>query len=191
MTTPERERYQELLFQFATSYYAAGRWSAAARLSTISGNLFHHAIEYYLKGALAPSTSAEQMKKAGHNLKRVWRSVKAVGINLPAHDRTIADVHRFERIRYPEKIVRAGLTMSTSLGPGGPHLAQQPSTIPHYRLSVSEIDDLVIAILDAANVHPFWTSVTLGEQGGLWLRDGNAHAKRWTSDGIPSVNLPA
>ena len=42
-------------FRFGTQYYVAGRYAALVWLIPVAGNLLHHAIEMYLKGARTES----------------------------------------------------------------------------------------------------------------------------------------
>jgi hypothetical protein len=45
----------------------------------VAGNLFHHAVELFLKGALRPTMSREDLKrKLGHSLEAVWRRFAAL-----------------------------------------------------------------------------------------------------------------
>src|SRR5437667_5337653 len=68
----------DLLPQWATKYYVAGRLAARASLSPIHGNLLHHAVEMYLKYVLIGVVSPGQMRSRefGHNLEWLWQRFK-------------------------------------------------------------------------------------------------------------------
>jgi hypothetical protein len=46
---------KDLYFRYATDYYVAARFAFFARSMPTAGNLFHHAVELYLKGSLLMS----------------------------------------------------------------------------------------------------------------------------------------
>ena len=59
-------------------YYVAARFGVRANLSPTTGNLFHHAIEMFLKARLSQSMASKDMKdKFRHGLKRLWKAFKA------------------------------------------------------------------------------------------------------------------
>lgn len=68
----DSERVKPEYFHLATQYYTAARYSARAALTPVCGNLFHHAIELYVKGALREHVSTEEMKDLGHRLNNLW-----------------------------------------------------------------------------------------------------------------------
>jgi hypothetical protein len=73
MSDRERERF----FSSACDYYIAGRFAAFARLNPVVGNLLHHAIEMYLKGALAKTKSLVALDKGfKHNFPKLWKAFK-------------------------------------------------------------------------------------------------------------------
>ena len=66
------EQSQISLFQLATQYYASGRFAALSGILPVSANLLHHAVEIYLKGALAPVLDLKAMRKLSHDLRQIW-----------------------------------------------------------------------------------------------------------------------
>jgi len=58
----DSERVKHEYFHLATQYYTAARYSARAALTPVCGNLFHHAVELYVKGAPSEHVSTEEMK---------------------------------------------------------------------------------------------------------------------------------
>jgi hypothetical protein len=68
---------QVLWLQTATQYYVTVRFAAFAWFIPVTGNLFHHAIEMYLKGHLsATMTDKELRDNLGHDLTKIWRRFK-------------------------------------------------------------------------------------------------------------------
>ena len=67
------DRTQNHFFGLATQYYICGRFAVTAHTMPVGGNLLHHAIEMYLKGALALHLPMPELKKLHHGLKTIWR----------------------------------------------------------------------------------------------------------------------
>jgi hypothetical protein len=127
-----------------------------AGLVPVYGNLLHHAVEHYLKAALAKTMSPEKLKSRGHKLKRLWQDFRASGPgaadSLSRFDSTIRALDRFERVRYPDRPAKNGMVAST-MGPGlggatmllgGSAPRAQGKQLPKYEVSVAEVDRLVI-----------------------------------------------
>jgi len=53
----------EKLLGFGFQYYIVARCGVRAHLLPVTGNLFHHAIEMFLKARLSQSMSSKEMKK--------------------------------------------------------------------------------------------------------------------------------
>ncbi len=149
----------ETFFDLATQYYVAARLAAQAGLAPVHGNLFHHAVEMYLKAALIGTIPVAQMNKKpySHDLTALWDrfKTKEADPGLVRFDSTILALHQFESIRYPDEIVKKGMLVSVAWQPhhavtaGGS--AKQP---PKYEVIIAEIDDLVIEVLQRASVNP-------------------------------------
>jgi hypothetical protein len=78
-------------FRFATEYYVAARTAWLPALGTVTGNLFHHAIEMYLKGDLSREESPAHLRRYGHNLKRLWKAYIGGGAPITSALRVHAD----------------------------------------------------------------------------------------------------
>lgn len=157
--------------------------AARARLTPTYGNLLHHAVEMYLKGALAGSVSSIQMKKKyGHNLKRLWNQFKAqyADLSLVRFDAPIRALHKFEDIRYPDKFAAQGGIVSIAWKPSHAVInsgsRRQP---PKYEVFISEVDRLVIEILKRSSINPKFFVGRLGRSGRGALAYQNPHATRW------------
>jgi hypothetical protein len=73
-----------------------------AQCLPVCANLFHHAVEMFLKGGLARKHKLSDLKDMGHDLKKLWNAYKAEFTNstLKRHDKTISGRNKFEDIRY-------------------------------------------------------------------------------------------
>jgi hypothetical protein len=81
----------------------------------MSGVLFHHAIELYLKGLLCRWLDEEQRTALGHPLPRAWSKYKSLTGNssLLRFDELVEELDRHWRVRYPDDLVKHGLQADT------------------------------------------------------------------------------
>jgi hypothetical protein len=100
----------------------AGRYAVFAGLNPTAANLLHHAIEMALKGALAKKgMDLKALKRLNHNLSRIWQEFTAqYGIDGSTFDGVIAELQKFETIRYPDEIVKQGLNSLIGWGKPSP-----------------------------------------------------------------------
>ena len=172
MTPEDKERLQMMYFDTALHYQITARYATVAGLVPASGNLIHHAIEFYLKGALIKKLNEAARRKLHHNLRRLWRLYKKERNNpvLDKFDQTIRDINKFERIRYPEEILNLGMlaeigfVRNTSKTQGG-------STPPgaRYQLALDEVDELVKLIFQIENINPKFYINRLNEHSRRYL----------------------
>lgn len=163
---PDHDRTDEELFKAGTQYYVAARFGAFAGISPVTGNLFHHAIELYLKGALANrGWDLDTMRSQfGHRLPELWARVKSElsEHDLDRFDQTIEELHRHEHIRYPDFLITEGMVswiqftrhsveISTPLTP----------ELPRYVVVVDEIDELTRVILEMSGLNPAFFSASM------------------------------
>ena len=76
---------------------------------------------------------------------------------LARFDNCINELNKFERIRYPDKMLREGMVGGTrwqkeDLNAGKLSLFGWP--LPRYEVSIDELDELVMAIYSASNTDP-------------------------------------
>src|SRR6266852_4689837 len=144
---------------YALQYYAAARFAYFAGSSPVTGSLFHHAVEFLLKQRLIVRLTPEVLsrKPYGHDLERLWKEFKAgvADAALDRFDTAIAELHRFEDIRYPENLYRRGATFQFILkrehvGPPG-MLGTRP--LPSYNVALEEADDLMLVLFDKCSVN--------------------------------------
>jgi hypothetical protein len=179
---PEATRDRDSLnyFKLGTQYYVAARSATFAGCLPVAGNLFHHAVELYLKGDLCQHLARRQLKVHGHKLRRLWKSYKAMHglIGPSAHDALIKQLDKFERIRYPDSITDRGMTAAIAVSGPDP-LASIPvggaAATPRYVIIVNDIDQLVRAVFDTTSQNPHFFFGSLSSEGrAIIYRDNPA-----------------
>src|SRR5262249_10514056 len=128
-------------------------------------------------------------REFGHNLERLWQRYKEL-VSSPALDRfdsMIKALHEFEELRYPDNIPLGAVTMSIAWTPE--HAAKPYSgTTParQYEVFISDVDGLIIEILDRAEANPeFYVTETVigdGSRAKVALMYQNQYAARWGLD---------
>jgi hypothetical protein len=177
--------YQRL-FDTGMQYYTIGRYSVLAGVNPVAGNLLHHAIEMFLKGALAvnaassPSEVEDEIKEhkgSQHGLDYLWPEFKKTfrSKKLANYDHVIAELKTFEDIRQPARRISQGLTGKISVKRN--LLAEESWGRPEpiYELSLQDIDELAGIIFAAAHVNPKYFTSGL-KAARHYLAEGNAMA---------------
>jgi hypothetical protein len=111
----------------------------------------------FLKGCLAQQIGFDNLPKGrtGHDLEKLW-SMYRPHVTDPALDRfnaVIAELHKFEHIRYPENLIREGERLSIGLPSGARTVQLSGLKLPEYQLSVADVDALVAELFRLANVN--------------------------------------
>lgn len=163
-------------------YYVSGRYAVAAQLVPVAGNHFHHAIEMFLKGAMADVADETARKNWRHYLVRAWAAFteRYAPVDLTRFDAVVADLDRFEDIRYPEPIVKSGLSLTWHFGRKQPApVIRGPASIkvPELQLAVGDIDDLVREIFITASISPKFFPRNAEEE--KYLMHQNAEVAFW------------
>ena len=72
----------ETFLKLGIQYYTAARWAALAKLMPVCGNLYHHAIEMFLKARLSQNYTLEQLSHHhfSHKLDKLWDTFKSSGV---------------------------------------------------------------------------------------------------------------
>lgn len=164
-------------FDLATQYYVTARWATFAGSGTVAGNLFHHAVELYLKGDLSRSVSRRHLTKYGHNLRRLWKVYKQKhsASALSGFDSCIKDLHKFETIRYPDAIAEKGMFFAIPVSRPQPPLGFRVagSTPPTYFVVVNDIDQLIRILFTTSSLNPDFFFAKLGTEGKAVLYRDN------------------
>lgn len=153
MNSTDREQY--LFVDLGYQYYVAGRFSVAAGHVPVSANLLHHAIEMFLKAALARDHTSEQLRQWNHDIVALWDEWKRKtgDANLGAFDATVRTLHAFEHLRYPDAMMARGAQIIIGFGAPGTVGGSAADTVPSYKLNVEDIDGLVDKLLDAIGIN--------------------------------------
>jgi hypothetical protein len=156
--TVPREEQMAARFHFANlagQYYISGRFAALAHCVPVAGSLLHHAVECFLKCGLVEVHSLAQLrsKAFGHSLPNLWEKFKllASDSSLNAHDWSVSELDKFERLRYPDLMVSYGMQVSLVIKnsefsplPSGPQ--------PPFHLVIESVDVLAKAIASACGL---------------------------------------
>jgi hypothetical protein len=118
--------------------------------------MFHHAIEMLIKGYLVRSHPSPDLKKAGHDLEKLWSMFKSVtgDKSLSRFDKSISDLDRVELLRYPDAMVDKGFVLNVRLGVPAPARLPGLDSQPQYFVNVSDLDDIALSIFDTCKVNP-------------------------------------
>jgi hypothetical protein len=166
----------------AFGYYMSGRFAVINGLY-VAPNLVHHAVELLIKYTLLKdvpesqrsAATAQLRQKYGHRLNALWNQYKqyVAPTNLSRFDRVIADISRWENVRY------GGFPAGTSVAKGMGLIrapAQTSRSKDIYLLGLDEVDDLITAIFGASRINPravggHYAHTALGE----WYEKDNQH----------------
>ncbi len=148
----------EEFIKLGVQYYVAALYAAlaGAGLLPVCGNLYHHALEMFLKSGLSREHSLQNLSKNfGHKLIDIWDAFKAdfPSTELPQFDATIADIHDFEEIRYPDEVLKNGAQMVVDWGSTP---AQSSASEPMYKLHVNDLDRLIGEIFRVLSRNPLF-----------------------------------
>jgi len=152
---PDPQDLQHEYFRTALEYYIAARFSALSFFMPMSGVVFHHAIELYLKGLLCPLLNEKKRTKLGHNLWRAWKKYKAIAkdSSLSRFDDCITELDRHWRVRYPDEIIRHGIRAGIGFAKSPSAAVSSGGGPPRYVLVVEELDELMAVLWDKARLN--------------------------------------
>lgn len=171
----DKSRLKELYFSAANQYYIAGRFAAFAGFLPICGNLFHHTIEMYIKGYLCNKFSESQLRTLRHDLEEIWNTFKkeVLDPSLDKFDKTIVNLHAFEKIRYPEEIYKKGAESWIDIGYDDYSYSSPNRPEPTYRVSVGQVDILVKELYKKSSVNPLFYTTGLKKEAIKFLKKYN------------------
>jgi hypothetical protein len=184
-TVHSEPRTPEYFYKFALDYYITGRAAVLCRNDFVTGNLFHHAVEMLLKGQLSktiPLGELKSPKKFGHDLQKLWTAFKThfSSKNLAEFDAMIAELNKFENIRYPDEILAHGVCLSPSFGRNKPLINQDPSVrVPEYQMAVGDIDAFFAKLFPLCGLNPKTYLGHISSLGRQVLCEGNVEATNW------------
>jgi len=167
-------------FRTAMEYHVAARFAALSGFNPVAGVMFHHAIEFYLKGYLAKKGLSETDRiTLRHDLREVWKACKRVigDASLSRFDRTVGDLARFWAVRYPDQIVERGILAAIQFAPGG-HRNFGGRSEPEYVLTVDDLDALAAIMWQKVGLNPRAFTMSLKPEGLDYLQRHNK-ARFW------------
>jgi HEPN domain-containing protein len=147
-----------MYFETGLYYHTTARFAIVEQFNPLAANLFHHAIEMYLKGALCQTLDEHQRRNLGHRLRKMWKRFKAAHPDpvLNRFNQCISELDKYERIRYPEEMLRQGMfstiNWSRSMQPAQSTIGPKRSET-RYDLFVDELDALAKEIFVKASVN--------------------------------------
>jgi hypothetical protein len=156
-------REEREFLKLGVQYYVAARSAVLAGLLPVCGTLYHHSLELLLKAGLSRQHSLKVLRDRpfGHELPNLWTPYKtqfAGGGELDPFDAVIKQLHEFQDIRYPDKILKAGAHMMVTADSTMGIATQSPS--PHlYWFNYNDVDRLVGKIFEVSGRNlSFFTS---------------------------------
>ena len=140
----------------------SGRFSTAGGSMPVCANLLHHAIELMLKACLARDDPRDVIEKYGfkssygHMLPTLWVEFKNRNSSksYSEFDEIIVALHKFEDIRYPEKLIKNGAAITID-----PFENEHPTVVTgtdpteRYSLTLPPIDRLMKSLFDATRTN--------------------------------------
>jgi hypothetical protein len=166
----------EYFYKIALEYYVSGRAALLCGNNLVTGNLLHHAVEMLLKGQLSKSIPLEDLHtKFYYRLLDLWPAFKALfpTIDLTEFDSMIEGLEKFEKIRYPDEILRCGAFIGLAFGRG------KPVTISGYQIGVGDVDAFFARLFPLCGLNPKAYFGFLSLMGIRVLTGENAESKDW------------
>lgn len=149
------EKLADAFLVIGSQYYTLARYSAENHYQPIGATLFHHGIEMLLKGFLIKKKTLQDLKKDGHNLSKLWKSYQECNHNRSSNfNLLISELNKVEEIRYPEKMVDEGFRLNLMINTPYPLILPGTEKLPGYQVEVTEIDLIVLDILNSCGVSP-------------------------------------
>jgi hypothetical protein len=184
MSSPHPRAY-ESFFKTALEYYVNGRASAFCGCLLTTGNLLHNAVEMMLKGELSRTVSLVDLKdnkKFSHWLPKCWAAFKALfpTDDLTEFDPMIAELDKFETIRYPDKLLATGGSIGFGFGRG--RVIQSLTVahpVPEYQMGIGDVDAFFARAMHLCHMNPKAYFGFLTEQGRELLLKYNDFAESW------------
>lgn len=179
---PLSDRVRHEFAALALGYYASGRLAFRARAGAlVSAHLLHHAVEFVLKASLARHTTLAEMKKFGHKLTDLFDSAETRSAELrsPEHRATASLLHEAWELRFPDRILAAGTTLSFTPGERTDEQRAQALAEGQKRqvLELARIDRLFCAGFRAAGLNPAAFNDRLGPDAWQAMRLENPEAE--------------
>jgi HEPN domain-containing protein len=180
-SSEDKDRLRYMYFDTGLDYHIAARFAVIEQFNPLAANLFHHAIEMYLKGALCRTHDEYQRRKLGHKLRKIWKRFRVAYPDpaLNKFDQCVSELDKYERIRYPEEVLRKGMASTINLSRGAqpaPSMVGPGRPEARYDLFVDELDALAKEIFVKASVNARAFTMTLRPSALGYLQNQNQSA---------------
>lgn len=174
----------EYFYKIALEYYVSGRAARLCGNNLVIGNLLHHAVEMLLKGQLSKIITLEDLKnpdRFGHQLRPLWLAFKALApADLTKFDSMITELDKFEKIRYPDKILSRGASIGLGFGRGKPVTKMTSGRKePKYQVGIGDVDAFFGRLFPLCGINPPAYLSYLSPFGREVLTERNAESKDW------------
>jgi hypothetical protein len=176
----ERNGYWDHAIRYGLEYYVLGRFATAHGFISVNANVLHHGVELLLKACLAKDDPIEKIRLYGnrkggyyHDIVQLWQEFK-LRQNVPPpveFDAIVEGLHEFERIRYPEFLIRdGGMIRIDIFDVENPPTENSGMPEKQYALKLPEIDRLMGLLLAAsgANESFFVSRITNDKQAMIY-----------------------
>jgi hypothetical protein len=164
-------------------YYLSARFSFLSKLHYIAGNLFHHAVEMFIKSGLINRYSINELKNMKHNLIKLWDIfIKEHGIikDMSWENVIIRELDKFEKIRYPDFRCTYGMEFHfTPKDLDNDYGSSGEIELPRFVLSLAQMDKLIIFLVDNCRIN---TKVLISHvlvESLHYLKYENECSNRW------------
>lgn len=130
----------------------------------------------FLKCVLVKTLTLNELKTLGHNLTILWNRFTQIHPN-PTHatlDSAVAELEKFERLRYPDSVVLEGMQVSFVITRAQfPPLPAGPQ--PPYHLVLEDIDAIAKIAAQASGLTQAAFTSGLSEHALQFLRVHDVH----------------
>lgn len=177
--TADRIRIE--FFEISVESYVVGRFALNNSLLRTAGHVLHRAAEYGLKAYLFGQLDMETLKskRLGHSLPNLAKEALKTWqpTDTKRFARTIAELNRWERIRYPDdQRTGARALLGTRFTPKaeGYDAIISGAPVETYRIALDDIDALMAELLRALDFNPAYFFSALPESSRRAVSVDNA-----------------
>lgn len=165
---------KQTYFDIGLQYYLAGRVAFIDQLFPVAGNLFHHATEMFLKAALMPGVSPEDLyANYRHRIVDLWNEYIKIDPKEDKYSSFIAELSKWEELRYPKRrdddIVMHFRMDKNKSGLGFQDLPGRKSS--KYELSLEEMDEFFQFVVNIPIVSKDYVKMSLKFGSGNRVED--------------------
>jgi hypothetical protein len=122
-------------------------------------------------------------EKFGHSLPKCWITFKRTfpGEDLTEFDTMIAELDKFEKIRYPDNLLIQGAGIGFGFGRWQPPIMSCAKPVPQHTVAIGDVDAFFARAIKLCRMNPEAYFSFLTERGREMLTKYNDHANGWLS----------